>query len=203
MIQWLFKKIKKYMYDIDALAQTRDFIMGKDYQWVNTPDDSKVAKIVKVQDVFSRGGLIAAKLNDGSTVSIDELNTKLMVIMDNQEPLTRAECLSIRGPVLSDKAAETYVAPAEPVAAPIAATPQASPVTETTGANLFSMFATEESLLALSLRVNLPSTNLLKMMYQSSQNKSDFLNQLANHINNQITPDHIKDALLKKLEGKK
>jgi hypothetical protein len=193
------------MYNIDALAQTRDYIMGKDYQWVNTQDDSKIAKIVKVQDVFSRGGLIAAKLTDGSTVSIDELNTKLMVIMDNQEPLSRSECLSIRGPVLSDKAAETYTPTVESAAKPAVETAhsQVTQVSEITSPNLFSMFATEESLLALSLRVNLPSTSLLKMMYQSSQNKAEFLTQLANHINNQITPDHIKDALLKKLESKK
>ena len=198
MLKWLRKKIKNYMHDIDALSQIRDFIMGKDYQWVNTPDDSKLAKIVKVQDVFSRGGLFAATLTDGSVVSIDDLNSKLMVIMENQEPLSRAECLSIRGPVspikpnVAEKPAQPSVAAAEPV----------KPKTES-AENIFSMFATEESLLALSLRVNLPSTNLLKMMYQSSQNKSEFLSQLAGHINNQITPDHIKDALLKKLESKK
>ena len=62
MIKWLKNKINKYMYDIDALAQTRDFIMGKDYQWVNTPDNNKMSTITKVVDVFSRGGLMAVKL---------------------------------------------------------------------------------------------------------------------------------------------
>ena len=47
MIKWLKNKINKYMYDIDALAQTRDFIMGKDYQWVNTPDNNKMSTITK------------------------------------------------------------------------------------------------------------------------------------------------------------
>lgn len=197
MIKWIKKQINKFMYDIDALAQTRDFIMGKDYQWVNTPDDTKIATVTKVIDVFSRGGLIAAKLADGSVVSLDELNSRLMAIMDGQEPLTKSECMSIRGPVID---------PTKPKAEPVkeSTAPQAKAIIQPNpkSAGLFEMFATEESLLNLNLRVNLPSLNLLKMMYKSSQNKSEFLTELANHINNQITADHIKDALLKKLDSK-
>lgn len=196
MIKWIKKQINKFMYDIDALAQTRDFIMGKDYQWVNTPDDTKIATVTRVIDVFSRGGLIAAKLADGSVVSLDELNSRLMAIMDGQEPLTKGECLSIRGPVVDVTKPEPK--PESPQSTK--AQPQAQPQPKSSG--LFEMFATEESLLALNLRVNLPATNLLKMMYKSSQNKSEFLTELANHINNQITADHIKDALLKKLDSK-
>jgi hypothetical protein len=193
MIKWLKNKINKYMYDIDALAQTRDFIMGKDYQWVNTPDDTKISTVTKVVDVFSRGGLMAVKLADGMVVSLDDLNTKLMAIMDGQDPLTKAECMSIRGPVIDPIKPEVVqsTAPAQVVIQP-----------NPKSAGIFEMFATEESLLNLNLRVNLPSLNLLKMMYKSSQNKSEFLTELATHINNQITADHIKDALLKKLDSK-
>ena len=196
MIKWLKNKINKYMYDIDALAQTRDFIMGKDYQWVNTPDNNKMSTITKVVDVFSRGGLMAVKLADGSSVSLEELNTKLMAIMDGQEALTKAECMSIRGPIIDPTITNPESGPkvGQPVQAEVQATVKS--------AGIFEMFATEESLLNLNLRVNLPSLNLLKMMYKSSQNKSEFLTELANHINNQITADHIKDALLKKLDSK-
>lgn len=195
MLKWIKNKITNYMYDIDALAQTRDFIMGKDYQWVNTPDDAKLSTVTKVIDVFSRGGLMAVKLEDGSAVSLDELNSKLMAIMDGQAPLTRGECMSIRGPILDPvKPEPTTSASAEPAKLTIQPNPKSS--------GIFEMFATEESLLNLNLRVNLPSLNLLKMMYKSSQNKSEFLTELANHINNQITADHIKDALLKKLDSK-
>lgn len=197
MIKWIKKQINKLMYDIDALAQTRDFIMGKDYQWVNTPDDTKIATVTRVIDVFSRGGLIAAKLADGSVVSLDELNSRLMAIMDGQDPLTKGECLSIRGPIIDPVKPKS-----EPIQESAAAQPKAIIQPNPKSAGLFEMFATEESLLALNLRVNLPATNLLKMMYKSSQNKSEFLTELANHINNQITADHIKDALLKKLDSK-
>lgn len=194
MIKWLKNKINKYMYDIDALAQTRDFIMGKDYQWVNTPDNTKMSTITKVVDVFSRGGLMAVKLADGSSISLEELNTKLMAIMDGQEALTKAECMSIRGPVIDPTITDALPKASQPVQA------AAQPTLKSAG--IFEMFATEESLLNLNLRVNLPSLNLLKMMYKNSQNKSEFLTELANHINNQITADHIKDALLKKLDSK-
>jgi hypothetical protein len=196
MLKWIKNKITKYMYDIDALAQTRDFIMGKDYQWVNTPDDNKLSKVTKVIDVFSRGGLMAVKLEDGSVVSLDELNSKLMAIMDGQAPLTKGECMSIRGPVIDPAKPEPVAETPVPAATPLIIQPNP----KSTG--IFEMFATEESLLNLNLRVNLPSINLLKMMYKSSQNKSEFLTELANHINNQITADHIKDALLKKLDTK-
>jgi hypothetical protein len=195
MLKWIKNKINKYMYDIDALAQTRDFIMGKDYQWVNTPDDTKLSKVTKVIDVFSRGGLMAVKLADGMVVSLDDLNTRLMAIMDGQEPLTKAECMSIRGPIIDPIKPDTTQA-ATPVPAQVVVQPNPK------SAGIFEMFATEESLLNLNLRVNLPSLNLLKMMYKSSQNKSEFLTELATHINNQITADHIKDALLKKLDSK-
>jgi hypothetical protein len=195
MLKWIKNKINKYMYDIDALAQTRDFIMGKDYQWVNTPDDTKISTVTKVVDVFSRGGLMAVKLADGMVVSLDDLNTRLMAIMDGQEPLTKAECMSIRGPIIDPVKPDTTQA-AAPVPAQVVVQPNPK------SAGIFEMFATEESLLNLNLRVNLPSLNLLKMMYKSSQNKSEFLTELATHINNQITADHIKDALLKKLDSK-
>lgn len=196
MIKKLLKKIKNLMYDnLEALAQTRDFIKGKEYQWINHPDDNKVATKVVVTDVFQRGGLMAVSLSDGSNISLDELNTKLMLIMENQEPLSKAEALSIRGPVepkIKNKGVEQVVSEKTSVGAPSLA-----PVE-----NIFSMFATEESLLNLNLRVNLPSLTLLKMMYKSSQNKSEFLSQLASHINNQISTEHLKDALLKKLDSK-
>lgn len=193
MIKWIKKQINKFMFNIDALAQTRDFIMGKDYQWVNTPDNTKIATITKVIDVFGRGGLMAIKLEDGSVVSLDELNTRLMAIMDGQSPLTKAECLSIRGPI-GDEAQPKIENKQEQPNAAVRPNPKS--------AGIFEMFATEESLLNLNLRVNLPAINLLKMMYKSSQNKSQFLTELANHINNQITAEHIKDALLKKLDSK-
>lgn len=195
MIKWIKKQIHKFMYDIDALAQTRDFIMGKDYQWVNTPDDTKISTVTKVVDVFSRGGLMAVKLDDGMVVSLDELNTRLMAIMDGQEPLSKAECMSIRGPILD---------PVNPVSEKKIESTQVQTTVQqpAKSSGIFEMFATEESLLNLNLRVNLPSLNLLKMMYKSSQNKTEFLTELANHINNQITADHIKDALLKKLDSK-
>lgn len=197
MLKWIKNKIINYMYDIDALAQTRDFIMGKDYQWVNTPDDSKLSTVTKVIDVFSRGGLMAVKLEDGSVVSLDELNSKLMAIMDGQSPLTKGECMSIRGPIVDPSKPKAEAVQTQPSPqTPIVIQPNPKSI------GIFEMFATEESLLNLNLRVNLPALNLLKMMYKSSQNKSEFLTELANHINNQITADHIKDALLKKLDSK-
>jgi hypothetical protein len=197
MIKKFFKKIKNLMYDnFEALAQTRDYIKGKEYQWVNTPDDNKVATRVTVTEVFQRGGLMAVSLSDGSTITLDELNSKLMPLMENQEPLSKAEALSIRGPQPGQKVKK------EVTEAPIATQPEKNVDSAQGVTNIFSMFATEESLLNLNLRVNLPSLNLLKMMYKSSQNKTEFLSQLASHINNQINADHIKDALLKKLDSK-
>ena len=82
-------------------------------------------------------------------------DTKLMAIMDGQDPLTKAECMSIRGPVIDPIKPET-VQSTEPAPAQVVIQPNPK------SAGIFEMFATEESLLNLNLRVNLPSLNLLK-----------------------------------------
>jgi len=59
------------------------------------------------------------------------------------------------------------------------------------------MFALEDTELALTISIKLPSKNLLKMMYTNSQDKEQFLNRLSMYINNSVTTNSIKDSLVK------
>ena len=59
------------------------------------------------------------------------------------------------------------------------------------------MFALEDTELALTVSIKLPSKNLLKMMYTNSQDKEQFLNRLSMYINNSVTTNSIKDSLVK------
>jgi len=61
---------------------------------------------------------------------------------------------------------------------------------------LFGMFSVEDTELLLKLSVKLPAKNLLKMMYSNSQDKDQFVDQLSAHINNSITQDAIKIAIV-------
>ena len=67
------------------------------------------------------------------------------------------------------------------------------------------MFSLEDTDLALSVKIKLPSKNLLKMMYSNSKNKEDFLTKLSDYINNNVTVDAIKKTMKKALasDGKK
>jgi hypothetical protein len=61
------------------------------------------------------------------------------------------------------------------------------------------MFSLEDTDLALSVKIKLPSKNLLKMMYSNSKNKEEFLTKLSDYINNNVTADSIKKTMKKML----
>jgi hypothetical protein len=75
--------------------------------------------------------------------------------------------------------------------------PAPTPTTLVDAGDLFGMFALEDTELALTVSIKLPSKNLLKMMYTNSQDKEQFLNRLSMYINNSVTTNSIKDSLVK------
>lgn len=213
----LLKILKKVMtgYDIDALMSVKDSFQGNKFQWVKTQDRAKLGQIVRVTDVFAgnRGRFIAA-LSDGSQIPADQLTNNLMMLMDDQPPMSMAEILSINSvPGLNEPISISPDIPAE-VAKEIATAPpiQAIPQTpqpqrqmesQSDPGDLFGMFSLEQTDLALSVSIKLPAKNLLKMMYTNSQNKDEFLNRLAAYINNNVTTDSIKESMRRSLDPDK
>jgi len=217
----LLKFLKKIMtgYDIETLVAIKNSFQGQNFQWIKTKDRAKLAKVVRVVDVVpgNRGGFFA-ELSDGSRIPTDLLTSDLMMLMDDQQPLSMSEVLSINYvPSLNESEEPIRVAdviPAEfreeiasqPIARPIPQTkkpnvPSAEPTSDP--GDLFGMFSLEETALSLSISLKLPAKNLLKMMYSNSQNKEEFLDKLATYINSNVTTGSIKESMRRSLDPDK
>lgn len=195
--------------DIEELMAIKNTFQGNKLQWIKTQDRSKMGKIVSVVEIEpgNRGKYIA-QLSDGSRIDTDRLSSDLMMLMDDQPALSMAEIQSINYiPSLSDA---NGIAPGIPdefkndlinaakEKPPVPATiPAPIPTTQVDAGDLFGMFALEDTELALTISIKLPSKNLLKMMYTNSQDKEQFLNRLSMYINNSVTTNSIKDSLVK------
>jgi hypothetical protein len=217
--KWLKKIIHKIMngYDIDTLVAIKSSFQANDFQWIKTNDRSKIGTVVTVRDVLpARNGRYVAVLSDGTQLDTDRVSSDLMMITGDQQPMSMSEIQSINYiPSLSEEinvsneipqefATEIKAQPANPAPA-LTGTPakviQTQSKFEVDPSDLFGMFSLEDTDLNLSVKIKLPSKNLLKMMYTNSKNKEEFLTKLANYINNNVTVDAIKKTLKKTLSG--
>ena len=219
MLNKLKKILHKIMngYDIDTLIAVKSSFQSNKFQWIKTNDPNKMGKVVEVRDVVpGRNGRFLAMLSDGSQIDTDMVSSNLMMLTDGQDPLSFDEIRSINYiPSLSEEVKVSSDIPTEFVDEIKAQAPQpvlgAQPAqtvqapskvqVDVDPGDLFGMFSLEDTDLNLSVRIKLPSKNLLKMMYQNSKNKEEFLTKLSNYINNNVTVDAIKKTMKKALAG--
>jgi hypothetical protein len=219
MLNNLKKILHKIMngYDIDTLIAVKSSFQSNKFQWIKTNDPNKMGKVVEVRDVVpGRNGRFIALLSDGSQIDTDMVSSNLMMLTDGQDPLSFDEIRSINYiPSLSEEVKVSSDIPTEFVDEIKAQAPQ--PILSGQPAqivqapskfqldvdpgDLFGMFSLEDTDLNLSVRIKLPSKTLLKMMYQNSKNKEEFLTKLSNYINNNVTVDAIKKTMKKALAG--
>jgi hypothetical protein len=217
-----FKKIlNKIMngYDIETLIAVKSSFQANKFQWIKTNDPNKMGKVVEVRDVVpGRNGRFIAMLSDGSQIDTDMVSSNLMMITDGQDPLSFDEIRSINYiPSLSEEVQVSKDIPTEFVDEIKSQVPTAQPIIggqpaqivqapskfqlDVDPGDLFGMFSLEDTDLNLSVKIKLPSKTLLKMMYQNSKNKEEFLTKLSNYINNNVTVDAIKKTMKKALAG--
>ena len=194
-------------YDIDTLVAIKSSFQSNDFQWIKTTDRTKLGKVVQVRDVMpSRNGRFMAVLSDGTQLDTDRVSSDLMMVTEDQQPMSMAEIQSINYiPSLNEDFKVTEEIPAEfrsEIIAPKQIAQPAQPAqlkVSTDPGDLFGMFSLEDTDLALSVKIKLPSKNLLKMMYSNSKNKEEFLTKLSDYINNNVTADSIKRTMKKML----
>lgn len=220
-------------YDVDELMSIKNAYQGQKFQWIKplATEKHKLATVVTVTDVVpgrvmkTQSGPVqrfVAILSDQSQVDSEALTNHLMMLHEDQPPLTMAEVQSIYMDPGLDLDAIKADLPSElrelsnlpnsnqadrptPNPAPqrpdFAPTPQGvdqSSVRQTIPLDtkgLFGLFALEDSNINLKIDVKLPSKALLKMMFENSQDKDQFIDQLSAHINNSITLDDIKGSV--------
>lgn len=198
-------------YDIDTLVAIKSSFQANQFQWIKTNDRTKLGKIVEVRDVVpGRNGRFIAILSDGSQLDTDMVSSNLMMITEDQQAMSYAEIESINYiPSLTEEVKVSQDLPQE-FASEIKTVVQNQPTAQNQPveykqqplvdpSDLFGMFALEETDLNLTVKIKLPSKNLLKMMYTNSKNKEDFLNKLSNYINSNVTLDAIKKTMKKTL----
>jgi len=207
----LLNRIKKALgMDIDAIMSLKNSFQNQKFQLVKGAPSTRLGKVFEVMDVNQNRSGFYVELNDGTKLSVDTLNSDYMMLMDEQQPLTAVEIQSIN---IDSYPISNTVNPPEitdfgitststaPVTKSIGSEPTRQTASSTT--DLFGMFSLEETQLNISIKVNLPNKNLLKVMYQNSQNQLDFVNKLSSHINNSVTADSIKESLWKMLDPDK
>lgn len=207
-------------YDMETLMTLKNSFQANEFQWIKTTDQTKLGKIVTVRDVVpGRNSRFIAILSDGSQFDTDLISSNLMMLSEDQPAMSMVEVQSINYvPSLSDGLDISPDIPSEyahefkqsgisltPIPGLTPGFPEQLPqpiintVVDTT--DIFGMFSLEEITLNLAVKVKLPSKNLLKMMYQNSKNKDEFLTKLANYINSNVTVDAIKKTMKSSLSA--
>lgn len=180
----------------DQLISYKQNYTNQEFQWIKTPRPELLGKVVKCRDVDIINGQCVATFDDGSSCPIKEVNSNLMMIHGEMQPLSMNEVQSIYGPRPDEK-------PPSPKAPPLpgqAATPQAAPPPP--AENPFKMFNSDEVDLNLKVKIKMPNKKLLKMMYDSAEDKQVFIDQLSNYVASMINNTVVGDSISKMLDPK-
>lgn len=217
------KKLNNLMagFDINELMSAKNSYQSQKFQWVKTNDHKKLGTVVTVNDVIPGKRLNTingpmqrynAILSDGTSIDTEDLTSRLMMLLDDQPPMTMAELISINQDVVVDLNAVKADLP--PDLQELSTLPASSP--KNLGApghddsgfgpgrnvgpavnpkDIFGLFSLEDTNLSINVSVKMPSKSLLKMMYSNAQDKEQFLNQLSAYINNSITQAAIHESV--------
>ncbi len=208
LILWIkskIKKIKNIMFNEEKLINYKQNFTGVKFQWIKPDDPARLGKVVTCRDVFPKGNNIVAKFDDGSECFADQITKNLLMIQGDMPPLSKEEVASIYSPRRSapnNIATEPSTSP-PPAAASAPGRNQAPPQKkEDTEVNPFKMFSTEETDLSIKLKINLPDKKLLKLMYNSAEDKKKFLDQLSSFVLSMINNKVVTESMLGILEPK-
>lgn len=164
----------------DKLISLMENFSGAKFQWIKTNKPELLGKVVTCRTIEPRGERFFAVFDDGSSVDTAQLNTSLLMIHGDMQPLSRAEVESIAGPKRTSPQK-----PAEPVQSkPASGGPrhfESAPQTAPTS-NMFEMFNSEERQIDLKVSISLPDQELLKMMYTNAKDKDKFLSELSDYV---------------------
>lgn len=187
----------------EKLYSLKENFTGQKFQWVKTQDPNLLGKVVKCRDVDFLGNRYVVIFDDGSRVDSESLNRNLMMIHGDMQPLSRDEVLSLNGPVLNRGQQNSQ--PQTQQFNTVESQPQHMQQHSFNGVdkkpNMFTMFNVEESVLNLKLNIKLPDKKLLKMMYSSSENKQEFMEQLAEYLGSKINKSIIVESMKQILDS--
>lgn len=183
----------------DKLISLMENFSGAKFQWIKTNRPELLGKVVTCRNIEPRGAdKFFAIFDDGSSVDTAQLNTSLLMIHGDMEPLSRAEVESIAGPKR----------PTPPTQAPVNQQPigdqyiphnRTQPIQPVQPSQpqttMFDMFNSDESQLDLKISIKLPDQDLLKMMYLNAKDKENFLNELSEYVFRVINKKVVQESI--------
>lgn len=184
--------------DFEKLISLKENFTGQRFQWIKPVDPQLLAKVVKCRDILdSPDGQFYAIFDDGSRINTNLLNSHMMMIHGDSEPLSKVEVESIYGSVVNTKRIRTTGdQPAQPASSGERRISSPQPTKST---NMFKMFNSEETEISIKVKVKLPDKKLLKMMYTQAEDSDKFLSELSEYlltvINKQVVADSIQSQL--------
>jgi hypothetical protein len=180
----------------EKLISLKENFTGQKFQWIKTTRPELLGKVVKCRDVEPLpNGIFMVVFDDGSKIDSNRLNSDLLMIHGDMQPLSKDEVeliYSSKRPSQPPPSAAPQ-SMAQPRAT-INVTP-ASPAKESSGTNMFEMFNSDETQISINVKVKLPDRKLLKMMYTSAENKEKFLDELSEYLGSKINKQVIKESM--------
>ena len=85
-------------FDENKLISLMENFSGAKFQWIKTNRPELLGKVVTCRNIEPKGDRFFAIFDDGSSVDTSQLNTSLLMIHGDMQPLTKAEVESISGP---------------------------------------------------------------------------------------------------------
>ena len=188
-------------FDENKLISLMENFSGAKFQWIKTNRPELLGKLVTCRTIEPRGNGFYAIFDDGSSVETSQLNTSLLMLHGDMEPLTKAEVESIAGP-------KRPLTPPRPVSpGPIGANgPGPDPIShphnvqqqaqpQPAASNMFEMFNSEERNIDLQIVISLPEQDFLRMMYSNAKDKDKFLGELSDYVFRAINKTVVQSSI--------
>ena len=186
-------------FDENKLISLMENFSGAKFQWIKTNRPELLGKVVTCRNIEPKGDRFFALFDDGSSVDTAQLNTSLLMIHGDMQPLSKAEVESISGPrrpspqpTVKPVQGQTETAGPGP---DFKFTPPPPPPPTQPQTNMFEMFNSEERKIDLQVTMSLPEQDFLRMMYSNAKDKEKFLNELSDYVFRAINKTVIQSAI--------
>lgn len=180
-------------FDENKLISLMENFSGAKFQWIKTNRPELLGKVVTCRSIEPRGATFIALFDDGSSVDTSQLNTSLLMLHGDMQPLSKAEVDSISGPRRPATAQPSAKITSQDQMA--YRKPDQAILTQTRASNMFEMFNSEESQIDLKLTLRLPDQTFLKMMYANAKDKDNFLGELSDYVFAAITRNIVQESI--------
>ena len=182
----------------EKLISLKENFTGQKFQWVKTDRPELLGKVVKCKDVEPMSdGRFFIIFDDLSKIESTKLNSNLMMIHGDMQPLSKDEVNSIYGvrPKVAQPSPTQHVQQVQPTKSTFTYSTQQPIEPEQRKSNMFSMFNSEETQMSLTVNVKMPDRKLLKLMYTNAEDKDKFISELADHLHSIINKQVIKESV--------